>query len=44
MAERGVSAPGALLQTRTDFLKAHNPLGLLYSYYGGPDVKITFAP
>ena len=33
----------ALWRARNDYLtKAHNPLGLLYSYYGGADVAVTF--
>jgi Carboxypeptidase regulatory-like domain len=36
----GVTAPEALFETRIKYLTLKNPLGLLYSYYGAPDVRI----
>ncbi len=39
---KGTPIPAALLKARLDYLKTHNPLGLLYSYYGGADVTISF--
>jgi hypothetical protein len=38
------SAFAALLATRKTFLDENNPLGLLYSYYGGPDVSVRLIP
>jgi hypothetical protein len=39
----GDSVPDAILTIRRQYLeKTHNPLGLLYTYYGGPDVKVNF--
>lgn len=37
----GRSAPEALLETRVRCLEAKNPLGLLYSYYGGSEVSVV---
>lgn len=38
---KGVPAPEALFKIRQNYLGAGNPLGLLYSYYGAPDVQIV---
>lgn len=41
--KNGEPVTSAILKTRTLYLQtAHNPLGLLYSYYGGADVAVTF--
>jgi hypothetical protein len=42
----GMEAPKALLEVRLayDSPPYNNPLGLLYSYYGNPDVKIAVNP
>jgi hypothetical protein len=37
---KGTPAPEALFEIRKKYLDAGNPLGLLYSYYGAPDVQI----
>jgi len=39
----GTPAPAALLESRKEWLNDnHNPLGLLYSYYGGADAALSF--
>jgi len=39
----GDAIPLAMLQTRREYLtKLNNPLGLLYTYYCGPDVTVSF--
>jgi hypothetical protein len=36
----GEEVSAALLTVRKEFLNRNNPLGLLYSYYGNPDVVL----